>query len=124
MKHLRTLIESRPMLDRIPDQSILVNEGNGSAERIQATRGKDYAFIYSAYGRTIIIKPGKISGTTLKAHWYDPRTGKSKFIGSFSNNKQLSFVPPLPERSPVPSQREDWILILDDASKNYSAPGL
>jgi len=124
MKYVRALIESRPMLDRIPDQSMLVNQGSGTSERIQATRGKDYLFVYSAYGRPIIIKPGKISGTKLNAHWYDPRTGKSKFIGSFANNKQLSFIPPLPVNSPVPSQREDWILILDDASKNYSAPGL
>jgi hypothetical protein len=123
MKYLRTLIESRPMLDRIPDQTMLVNEGNGVAERIQATRGKDYAFIYSAYGRPIIIKPGKISGSKLNAYWYDPRTGKSKLIGSFGNNKQLNFIPPLPVASPVPSQKEDWILILDDASKNYSVPG-
>lgn len=124
MNYLRTLIESRPMLDRIPDQSILGNEGSGSSERIQATRGKDYAFIYSAYGRPIIVRPGKISGTTLTAHWYDPRTGKSKLIGRFANNKQLSFIPPLPVNSPVPSQREDWILVLDDASKKYSMPGL
>ncbi|HET6769930.1 MAG TPA: glycoside hydrolase family 140 protein [Chitinophagaceae bacterium] len=124
MRYLRTLIESRPMLDRIPDQSLLVSEGSGSAERIQATRGKDYAFVYSAYGRPIIVRPGKISGATLNAHWYDPRTGKGKFIGSFTNNKQLRFVPPLPANSPVPSQREDWILVLDDASKKYSMPGL
>ena len=123
MRYLRALIESRPMLDRIPDQTMLVNEGNGVAERIQATRGKDYAFIYSAYGRPIIIKPGKISGIKLNAYWYDPRTGKSKLIGNFLNNKQLTFVPPLPVASPVPSQRQDWVLIIDDASKNYAVPG-
>ncbi len=123
MKHLRTLIESRPMLDRVPDQKMLVNEGIGVGERIQATRGKDYAFIYSAYGRPILIKPGKISGIKLNAYWYSPRNGKSKIIGSFPNNKQLSFIPPLPENSPVPSQKEDWVLILDDASKNYAVPG-
>jgi len=122
MKFLKVLIESRPILDRIPDQTMLVNEGGCGSERIQATRGKDFAFIYSAYGRPIIIKPAKISGTRLNANWYDPRTGKSKFIGSFANNKPLSFIPPLPLASPVPSQREDWILILDDASKNYSVP--
>ncbi|NJO25915.1 MAG: hypothetical protein HC867_09385 [Bacteroidia bacterium] len=111
------------MLDRIPDQTILVNKGSGSAERIQATRGRDFAFIYSASGRPIIIKPGKISGTNLNAYWYDPRTGKCRHIGTFSNNKQLSFIPPLPANSPVPSQREDWVLVLDDASKKYISPG-
>jgi Protein of unknown function (DUF4038)/Putative collagen-binding domain of a collagenase len=123
MKHLKALIESRPMLDRIPDQTMLVNEGGCGAERIQATRGKDYAFVYSSYGRPIIIKPGKISGAKFTASWYDPRIGKSKLIGNFVNNKQHSFVPPLPVASPVPSQREDWVLILDDVSKNYPLPG-
>jgi hypothetical protein len=70
-----------------------------------------------------MIKPGKISGAKLNAYWYNPRTGKSKLIGSFANNKQLTFIPPLPDGSPVPSQKEDWVLIIDDASKNYAIPG-
>ncbi len=122
MKYLRMLIESRPMPDRIPDQSMLVNEGSCAAERIQATRGMDYAFIYSAYGRDIIIKANAIAGTKLNANWYDPRTGKTTFIGSFDNKQQLTFTAPLPTASPVPSQREDSVLILDDASKNYAMP--
>jgi hypothetical protein len=122
MQYLRRLIESRPMLDRIPDQSILMNEGNCGAERIQAAHGKDYAFIYSAYGRPIIIKAKAITGKKLTANWYNPRTGKTSFIGLFDNNKQLTFMPPLPVASPVPSQKEDWVLILDDAVKNYSVP--
>lgn len=122
MKYLRSLIESRPMLDGVPDQKMLLNEGGCGAERIQATRGKDYAFIYTAYGRDIIVKEKIITGSKLNANWYDPRTGKSTFIGVFDNNKRLSFTPPLPAASPVPSQREDWVLIVDDASKNYSMP--
>src|ERR1700722_19628726 len=46
MHYLRTLMESRPMLERVPDQSVLADEGACAAERIQATRGKNYAFIY------------------------------------------------------------------------------
>ncbi len=121
MKYLRLLIESRPMLDRLPAQNILMNEGNCSAERIQAARGKDYAFMYSAYGRDIIIK-AKSFTAKLNANWYDPRTGKTTFIGTFDNEQQLTFTPPLPVASPVPSQREDWVLILDDVSKNYKMP--
>ena len=123
MKFLRMLIESRPMADRIPDQKILMNEGNCGAERIQAARGKDYAFIYSAYGRDIVVKAHSIAGVNVNASWYDPRSGKTKFIGTFSNDHELRFIPPLPEASPVPSQKEDWVLILDDASKNYKMPG-
>jgi hypothetical protein len=123
MKYLKALIESRPFLDHIPDQKLLVDEGSCATERIQATRGADYAFVYSAYGRKIIIKANVISGNKLNANWFNPRNGKIIFIGLFDNNAQLSFTPPLPVASPVPSQKEDWVLILDDASKNYPMPG-
>jgi uncharacterized protein DUF4038/collagenase-like protein with putative collagen-binding domain len=122
MKYLKALIESRPMLERLPDQGLLANEGSCAAERIQATRGKDYVFVYSAYGKKIIIKANKISWNKLDASWYDPRNGKTTLIGSFDNHADLSFTPPLPAASPVPSQKEDWVLILDDASKNYAMP--
>jgi Putative collagen-binding domain of a collagenase/Protein of unknown function (DUF4038) len=122
MKYLRWLMESRPMLERIPDQSLLADEGACPSERIQATRGKDYAFIYSAYGRPINIKANRLSGQKLNANWYDPRSGKTIPIGLIENKGPLTFTPPLPGSSPVPSQREDWVLILDDAEKNYPMP--
>ncbi|MCY7351994.1 MAG: glycoside hydrolase family 140 protein, partial [Cytophagaceae bacterium] len=50
MQHLRTLIESRPFLDRVPDQTMLVDARSAVAEHIQATRGTDYLFAYSAMG--------------------------------------------------------------------------
>lgn len=124
MIYLKKLVESRPMLERIPDQSMLLDTGKGLSERIQATRGKDYAFIYSAYGNPIHIKMNIISGKKIAASWYDPRNGKTTFIGNFENKGNQTFVPPLPVASPVPSQREDWILILDNAEKkpgNYSS---
>lgn len=122
MQYLRRLIESRPMLDRIPDQTILMKAGSCGAERIQATRGRDYAFVYSAFGRRIVIKAKAITGKKITANWYNPRTGKATLIGVFNNDRQLVFTPPLPVASPVPSQKEDWVLVVDDAAKNYSMP--
>jgi hypothetical protein len=78
--------------------------------------------VYTAYGRGIILNPNSISGNKLNANWFDPRTGKTTFMGTYDNNKPLAFTPPLPQASPVPSQREDWVLILDDASANYKMP--
>ena len=123
MKYLRLLIESRPMLERIPDQTLLADKGCCVSDQIQATRGKNYAFVYSAYGKPIIINMNKIEGKNINANWYDPRTGKTKFIGSFGNKGQQTFISPLPVASPVPSQKEDWILILDNAEKKYLMPG-
>jgi hypothetical protein len=122
MKFLRELIESRPMLERMPDQGLLINNDTCAAERVEATRGLNYAFFYSAYGRAIDIVPGRIRGEKLAANWYDPRTGKTLYIGIFENKGKLVFTPPLPKASPVPSQKEDWVLILDNAEISFSTP--
>jgi hypothetical protein len=114
MQHLRVLIESRPMLDRIPDQSIITDAG-GTNDHIQATRGKDYIFIYSAQGKNFIVNGNKISGKELSATWYDPRTGETKEAGRFSLAAR-EFTPP------SSGYGQDWVLIIDDASKNYKLP--
>ena len=107
------------MLERIPDQSILLDSGCCASERIQATRGKDYAFIYSAYGTPVHVRMNVISGNQINASWYDPRKGKTLFIGKFENKGDRVFIPPLPTASPVPSQREDWVLILENPDNNF-----
>ena len=115
MQYLRWLIESRPMLDRVPDQSIITN-AFGANDRIQATRGKDYIFIYSTEGKPITVNMGKISGNQVTARWYNPKNGDNKLIGKFPNKGQQSFTPA------SSGYGQDWVLILDDASKNYSLP--
>lgn len=116
MSHVRALMESRPMLVRVPDQS-LVAEAHSGGERIQATRGEDYAFIYSTAGLPIRVHLGKISGKKIKAAWFDPRTGYAFPIGDFKNTGSREFIPPSQGRD------NDWVLILDDAAKKYPLPG-
>jgi len=113
MKFVRKLMESRPMLDRVPDQSLLVENNYPPAERIQATRGKDYAFVYSSAGKPFTVNMGKISGGQVIAYWFDPRKGEVKPAGSFSNKGQQKFAPP------SAGYGQDWVLILDDAAKQY-----
>lgn len=115
MKYLRYLVESRPMLERVPDQSI-VNDALGANDRIQATRGKDYVFVYSSQGKAIVMNMGKISGQQLKAYWYNPRNGEAKEIGTFDNKGQQTFT------APSSGYGADWVLVLDDISKNYPSP--
>jgi hypothetical protein len=115
MKYLRQLIESRPMFERVPDQS-LINDARGANDRIQATRGKDYIFIYSAQGKDFTVNTAKISGKELVAHWYNPKNGEVKAAGKFTKKPQLPFTPP------TSGYGHDWVLILDDASKNYGVP--
>ncbi|TDE15466.1 glycoside hydrolase family 140 protein [Dyadobacter psychrotolerans] len=113
MSFVKKLMTSRPMNDRVPDQSLIVENNNGPADRIQATRGKDYAFVYSAAGKRVSVHTGKISGSDFNAYWFDPRKGEAKLIGKFANKGSQIFVPP------STGYGKDWILVLDDADKNY-----
>ncbi|MBO0936187.1 glycoside hydrolase family 140 protein [Fibrella sp. HMF5335] len=115
MAHVRKLMTARPLLDRVPDQSLIIENNLGPAERIQATRGKDYAFVYSAVGKPFTINPGKLLGKQFTATWFDPRTGKAQSAGAFTNQKPQRFTPP------DSGYGHDWVLVLDNAAKNYPA---
>jgi hypothetical protein len=116
MQFVRRLMESRPMLERVPDQSLLVDSNTVAAERVQATRGRNYAFVYSAAGKPFTVRLGKISGAVLRAAWFDPRTGKVESIGNVDNAGTRLFTPPRA------GYGQDWVLLLDDDANGYSAP--
>jgi len=97
----------------VPDQSAVLEGNNTPAERVQAARGKDYLFVYSAAGKPFTVVANKISGTNLNAYWYNPRDGKIKNIGTVSNKQNNKFTPP------SNGYGQDWVLILDDAAKQY-----
>lgn len=116
MKFLRRLIESRPMFDRVPDQS-LITDALSASDRIQATRGNDYIFVYSSQGKKFTVNTNKISGKEVMAYWYNPRNGEVKDIGKTAKKPQQEFTPP------TSGYGHDWVLVIDDAAKNFKQPG-
>ena len=117
MQYVRALMDSRPFLARVPDQSIVADQLDGP-DYIAATRGDDYLFVYSAQGRPFTVNMGKIPGGRVKAWWYNPRTGTAESIGTFDNKGQREFAPPSHGGFGT-----DVVLVLDDESKNYPPPG-
>ncbi|MBW8684139.1 glycoside hydrolase family 140 protein [Chitinophaga rhizophila] len=107
MKYLRELICSRNYAARIPDQSLIAEDGKGY-QHLQATRGKDYAFIYSYTGKNMAVNMGRIQGSRVKAAWYDPRNGQTKEIGTYPNKGVIVFDPPGEEK-----EGNDWVLVMD-----------
>ena len=124
VRYVRYLIESRPMLERIPDQSLIVGTPSQRAvERIEAMRGSsgDYAFVYLPTGQPkVTLQTGKLAGTTLTGWWYDPRTGKADKIGDFARSETREFAIPAVK---LPQGTDDWVLVLDNAAKNFPPPG-
>ena len=117
MVHLKNLIQSRPFLTRVPDQSLVESDQGQRDSRIQASRGSDrsFALIYVPVSRSQVkVRLNKLSGSTLKARWYNPRTGAVAAAGEYGNSGSATFTCP---------DGNDWILVLDDASRGYSPPG-
>jgi len=125
MMYGRLLMESRPFLTRIPDNTIIVTDriassvpGNGSY-RYVATRDEagTYAMIYVPVGRKFSVRMDAIKGKEVAAWWFNPRNGDAKEIGKYANSGIQIFT------TPTPGENLDWILVLDDSSANYPAPG-
>ncbi|KAB7646270.1 glycoside hydrolase family 140 protein [Polymorphobacter fuscus] len=111
MQHVKALIESRPMLDRVPDQSLVTDNGT-RYDRVLASRGKAYAYAYSYTGRPFTMRMGAIAGKDVRAAWFSPRDGTTTAIGTFPNSGVRRFDPP-GETAPG----NDWVLVLDDAAR-------
>jgi hypothetical protein len=127
MRHLRRLIESRPMAERVPDQGLIAAAGAGSGSgTVRACRGKHYAFVYIPTGNPVTILMGKIEGRRVKAWWFDPRNGAVVRIGEMKNSARAVFDPPglSKELEWLQTGRGcDWVLVLDDAEARFEAPG-
>lgn len=125
MQYGRRLIESRPFLTRIPDDSVIVPADPPSSvpgvglKRFVATRDSEgsYAMVYAPTGRGFKVRMDKIKGSKVKAWWFNPRNGEATRIGEFPNTGERQFV------SPNKGEDIDWVLVLDDESRNFPAPG-
>ena len=116
MRFVRALVESRPYLSRVPDPSIVVDPLDGP-DRIAAARGDGYLFVYSAQGRRFTVHMGKISGASVQAWWYNPRSGQAESAGTFANTGEREFAPP------SEGFGSDWVLVLDDAARGFAGIG-
>lgn len=118
MQHVRTLMESRSALIRIPDQSIVASDPGTGLSHVRATGAVDgsYAFVYIPDGRAVSVNMAKIGGT-VQASWFDPRTGVFTAIGQFANSGTQSFDAP-----GTTETGNDWILVLDSLGPTTLSP--
>jgi hypothetical protein len=107
MIFLKKLILSKPYLERVADQSMIADQGS-RYDYMTASRGADYAFIYTYNARKIKLNMGKISGAKVKASWYSPRDGSYTTIGDFKNSGTAEFDPPGEKKD-----GNDWVLVLE-----------
>ena len=84
-----------------------------------ATRDSEGSFakVYAPIGRPFKVRMDKTAGSKVKAWWYSPRNGQAALIGEFLAKGEHEFIPP------EPGEHIDWVLVLDDASRNFPPPG-
>ena len=127
MRHLRALVQSRPFLSRIPDQSLVRDLGMDS-DHVQATRDgtpgandASYILVYLSLYRSVTVTTSVIDAPLLRCWWYDPRTGEALPLGEVANAGTLS---PGKTWNIQPGQGgPDWVLVIEDAAAGYPAPG-
>jgi hypothetical protein len=125
MRHGRALMESRPFLSRVPADDVIVDDRvktsvpGAGRYRFVATRDTErtYAMVYAPAGRAFRVRMDAIAGGSVRAWWFDPRNGEAREIGTYPNTGERAFEPP------SPGEALDWVLVLDDSSRGYSAPG-
>jgi hypothetical protein len=145
LQYLRNLMESRPMLDLVPDQRLVASDPGSTTDRVQACRASDgsYAFVYTASGKPFAVRlrlPGSdlVAGKVIRAYWYDPRRGTAVHIEDFTKPDldwltaylNRVYTPPRDSSLDKPNPyaalltvENDWVLVLEDASKNFAPPG-
>ncbi len=125
MQYGRALIESRPFLTRIPDDSIIATDRvptsvpGAGRYRFVATRDESgsFAMVYAPVGRKFSVNMDKITGTEVKAWWFNPRDGKASALERSPAKGRTN------SRRLITGEMTDWILVLDDASRNFPTPG-
>jgi hypothetical protein len=125
MQHARALLESRPFLTRVPDDTVIVSSAvptsvpGAGRYRFVATRDTEgsYAMVYAPIGRPFTVRMSAIAGRKVQGWWFNPRTGKATSIAGFPNTGDRTFTPP------DQGEMLDWVLVLDDESKRYGPPG-
>src|SRR3546814_2734387 len=83
MRHLKRLMLSRPYFERVPDQSLILDNGV-RYDRVLATRGRDYALAYSYTGRPLRVRHGVIEGKRVRAAGFSPPPGAPPADGPLS----------------------------------------
>ena len=120
LRHWGRLFRSRPWYHLVPDKDHKVVTGG-----VGEYWGLDYLtaaitpdgttmMAYLPDARAITVDMSKLAKGRANAWWFDPRTGKAAAAGTFATEGSRQFTPPA---------QGDWVLVLDDASRQLPAPG-
>jgi len=89
----------------------------GTALRSLSSSTEPTGIAHTPLGSPVELDIQKISGDSLLAYWFDPRTGTAEKIESFTKTENRTFTPVSKGR------RNDWVLIVEDEAAKLITPG-
>jgi Protein of unknown function (DUF4038)/Putative collagen-binding domain of a collagenase len=107
MQYLKQLMLSKSYFDRVPDQSLVVDNGE-KYNRVMATKGKNYAMFYVYNARGFDVALNKLNFKPAKATWFSPADGQVIAIKNYAYAATKTFSPPGQK-----TNGNDWVLILE-----------
>ena len=119
MGFARRLFESRPYQTLVPDGTFILDGPRQGGAKVRGARAADgaFAFVYSPRGLPFTVRMGVIASSRVRASWFDPRYGCAEPIHTGDNSGMQTFTPPTSGRGC------DWVLVLDDAKREFPLPG-
>jgi hypothetical protein len=120
MVHLKAFTTSRPWYNLVPDQRHqIVTAGLGEFNGMDyltaaATPDGKTLMAYMPTARTISVDLSKLSGSGLRAWWFNPRSGATQPGGEYPAAGVQQFTSP---------GEGDWGLVIDDKGLDLPAPG-
>lgn len=118
MQQFRALFESRDWTKLVPDSTNIVSPHSSGQDYVGAARTADGNTIiaYMPSKRTLTVDLTKITGTQVKAWWFNPNPDSpgTSLIGTYPTTGPQSFTP---------ASNGDWVLVIDNAALNLTAPG-
>ncbi|MDC0584181.1 glycoside hydrolase family 140 protein [Bacteroidales bacterium] len=116
MTYMKDLFTILPWQTMHLAQSVVLNDNpvNDSYILCNMDANKEIIIAYTPKGKAIKLNLPKLASENIKAYWYNPRSGKSKFIGDFKTSRTHEFRPWSQGRG------SDFILIVVDAGHSIN----
>ncbi|BET68848.1 glycoside hydrolase family 140 protein [Opitutales bacterium ASA1] len=109
MRHVRALLEAHSLALLVPDQSLVHGPNPEGPDHVRAAGSRDDSFLlaYLPRGRSVDLAPGTMAGDSVRARWFDPRTGAHLPASAVAAGDIRRFTPP------DSGEGRGWVLVLD-----------
>jgi len=114
MGYMREIFEKFSWQSMIYDPALILNENTENESHMIAAidQEKHFIFAYTPTGKPIKLDISRLKAKNVFGYWFNPRSGKIKYIGEYEENAQPEFKPW------AEGWGSDFLLILTDRALN------